>query len=168
MKLKAIILALFMAAVFTTSCKFYMPEEVPAFDTAEEVMEYVHANIEYEAELDEEDYWQSPQETLELGTGDCEDFCILMMAILKKSGIDSILLILKHNFIDNAYHGAVMIGIGHDPIEDIYDPTEGEILVNRPCTPVGYVPYWYTMSQLGDKKHCVLKLKDNKEKMIKL
>lgn len=32
------------------------------------------------------DYWQNPIETLELGTGDCEDYSILARAVLREMG----------------------------------------------------------------------------------
>ncbi len=33
------------------------------------------------------DYWQTPEETLRLGTGDCEDFSILLCSLLRAYGI---------------------------------------------------------------------------------
>ncbi len=46
--------------------------------------QWVRDNIEYLAETG--DYWQSPTETLELGTGDCEDHSILLASIITALG----------------------------------------------------------------------------------
>ncbi|NWF77588.1 MAG: transglutaminase domain-containing protein [Chloroflexi bacterium] len=35
------------------------------------------------------DHWQTPEETLRLGTGDCEDFSILLCSLLRAYGIDA-------------------------------------------------------------------------------
>ncbi|MFO7996839.1 MAG: transglutaminase-like cysteine peptidase [Dehalococcoidia bacterium] len=58
------------------------------FDT---IRDWVAHNIEYK--LDEDvygviEYWQTPQETLDLRTGDCEDFAILLCTFLRAYGID--------------------------------------------------------------------------------
>lgn len=42
----------------------------------------VNEFITYTPELDEVDNWQSPEETLSSGKGDCEDIAILKMAML--------------------------------------------------------------------------------------
>jgi predicted transglutaminase-like cysteine proteinase len=47
----------------------------------------VNSTIKYSGESAGEDHWQSPRETLQLKTGDCEDFAILKFAILANSGI---------------------------------------------------------------------------------
>jgi len=45
--------------------------------------------IVYKKEEDGEDYWQSPDETRKLGTGDCEDIALLLRDDLKNGGIES-------------------------------------------------------------------------------
>lgn len=50
-----------------------------------EAYEWVRANIEYDLD-GTVDYWQSTSETLELGTGDCEDHAILMASIIGALG----------------------------------------------------------------------------------
>ena len=42
-------------------------------------------DIQYRTDFDK-DYWQSPSETLRLGTGDCEDIAILKFFKLKDAG----------------------------------------------------------------------------------
>jgi hypothetical protein len=59
-------------------------EEVPRFDDMLDATAWVERNIRYENDTDvhgKNDYWQFPQETLELRSGDCEDHAILLMAI---------------------------------------------------------------------------------------
>lgn len=66
--------------VLLLGCEYYTPSSelirTPAitFESMEELQSYVTKNIHYKNEF--KDYWQAPQETLEKGTGDCEDFCI--------------------------------------------------------------------------------------------
>jgi hypothetical protein len=51
-------------------------------------------NIEYIA--DETDYWQLPEETYESRTGDCEDFCIMFMYLMKtKLNLETNLIMIE-------------------------------------------------------------------------
>lgn len=43
---------------------------------------WVNKNVEYKREDEYKDYWQSPSETIEIMTGDCEDIAILKAYIL--------------------------------------------------------------------------------------
>jgi hypothetical protein len=43
---------------------------------------WVVLNIRYQAEPARQDYWQTPTETLSNGTGDCEDFAILLCSLV--------------------------------------------------------------------------------------
>lgn len=53
---------------------------------------------------DEHDYWQTANETLKLGTGDCEDYAILKYRLLIESGVDPSIIF----FVIGKYSG-----IGH-------------------------------------------------------
>ena len=50
---------------------------------------WVYSHIEYvpdDKSHGVEDYWQTPAETIALGTGDCEDFAILLVSLLRAYG----------------------------------------------------------------------------------
>jgi len=64
--------------------------------TQEDILEWVSDNITYKEDLDTwgvGDYWQTPEETMILRTGDCEDFTVLAMALLYSVGIYSELVL---------------------------------------------------------------------------
>ena len=56
-------------------------------DLLERVNIQVNRDIKYQSELQGQDYWQTPAETMKKGSGDCEDFALLKMYTLKQSGI---------------------------------------------------------------------------------
>jgi hypothetical protein len=67
------------------------PPYQPSQDGFGLIRDWVAYNIDYV--LDEEqwgvdDYWQTPEETLSLRTGDCEDFAILLCTLLRAYGIN--------------------------------------------------------------------------------
>lgn len=45
---------------------------------------YIDKNVDFEKELDNEDYWQTPEETIAKKAGDCED-AVLLFAYLNRS-----------------------------------------------------------------------------------
>jgi predicted transglutaminase-like cysteine proteinase len=59
-----------------------------AFD---DIRNWVADNIAYKPDKEQwgKDYWQTPEETLFCGTGDCEDFSILLCSLLRAYGIDA-------------------------------------------------------------------------------
>jgi len=59
-------------------------------DGFDAIRDWVAANIEYKSDKEQwgvEEYWQTPDETLSLHTGDCEDFAILLCTLLRAYGI---------------------------------------------------------------------------------
>lgn len=48
--------------------------------------DFVHQNVTYQAEPEGQDRWQSPAETLQLMTGDCEDYTLLLAALVTALG----------------------------------------------------------------------------------
>lgn len=56
-----------------------------------EIREWVAANIEYRDDDETHgtsEHWQLPRETLSIGTGDCEDFSILLTTLYRAKGWD--------------------------------------------------------------------------------
>ncbi|MEM4202644.1 MAG: PKD domain-containing protein [Candidatus Methanomethylicaceae archaeon] len=56
-----------------------------------ELREWVSTNIKYKDDYEAHgisEYYQLPRETLALGTGDCEDFAILLCSLLRANGYD--------------------------------------------------------------------------------
>jgi hypothetical protein len=67
-----------------------------AINHPNDAMYYLYTNITNKDES--KDYWQLPEETYQLKTGDCEDFCILFMFLLKtKLNLDTNLIMIKNS-----------------------------------------------------------------------
>lgn len=49
----------------------------------------VNSEIEYKAEAEKQDHWQTVEETFELGTGDCEDYALAKYELLRQQGVKS-------------------------------------------------------------------------------
>jgi len=62
-----------------------------AYDGFEALRQWVWAHVFYrfDSEIYGKDYWQLPAETLALGTGDCEDFAILLCTLLRAYGVSA-------------------------------------------------------------------------------
>ncbi|MBA7616246.1 hypothetical protein ES703_23542 [subsurface metagenome] len=61
-----------------------------AYSDFEALRQWVATNINYvhdDASHGENEYWQLPAETLSLGTGDCEDYAILLCTLLRAYGV---------------------------------------------------------------------------------
>jgi predicted transglutaminase-like cysteine proteinase len=70
-------------AIFSTGWKKH-------YNDLDALREWVATNISYKddrANFGVNDYWQFPVETLERGSGDCEDFAILLCALLRAYGV---------------------------------------------------------------------------------
>ena len=60
--------------------------------------DWLSKNITYK--YDKEDYWQSPKETVKLGTADCEDYALLSRYILRKLGYKSYIIAVEYKNSD--------------------------------------------------------------------
>ena len=70
-------------------------DALPKFKNAREIMKWVKANIKYKSDLKlhgERNYWQTPEETVALRAGDCEDYAFLVQALLKRINIESFVI----------------------------------------------------------------------------
>lgn len=78
--------------------------------------DWVGNSITYKYDSDthgSNDYWQLPKETVELKSGDCEDFAILLCSLLRTDGWspnDVYVVLGKNN--NNQYHAWVKINLG--------------------------------------------------------
>jgi len=57
----------------------------------DDIRDWVATNLDYMSDEKRwgRDYWQTPEETLTYGTGDCEDLAILLCSLLRTYGIDA-------------------------------------------------------------------------------
>jgi hypothetical protein len=73
---------------------------------------WMNKYIDYKADLDnfKLDDWQSPQETIRKGTGDCEDFAILWMYFIKRDfNIETEMILGVHKDIMKNHYWAESI-----------------------------------------------------------
>ncbi len=67
----------------------------PQLTTPEAIARYLWRNFRFESDQSQfgrEEHWQSPEEFLNNGKGDCEDFALFAQKILKMNGIKSFML----------------------------------------------------------------------------
>jgi len=88
-----------ITGILLLSCEISMPPQAIDFN---DIHTWVVSNIAYKADVYDE--WQSPHETIKLGTGDCEDSAILLSAMCGEIGISTSLLII---WMTDMYHMVV-------------------------------------------------------------
>jgi len=94
MKIKTLIILTGTILFFNCPLTFF----VGKVSSIEEAIDIVVNDIKYADDIDVHwttDYWQTPEETWTLQTGDCEDKALLLMYYLKTLGIDSSMIIAK-------------------------------------------------------------------------
>ncbi|MBU0824062.1 MAG: transglutaminase-like cysteine peptidase [Alphaproteobacteria bacterium] len=83
-------------------------------DTLDRVNRWVNRRIVYIADENNDrqrDYWATADETVARGSGDCEDFAILKMHMLRAAGIDEdrMKLVLLRDLAINADHALLLV-----------------------------------------------------------
>ncbi len=79
-----------------------------------EIRDWVANNIDYAYDSEVHgvpEYWQFPNETLMLGTGDCEDFSILLCSLLRADGWDEQEAYVVIGAKDRQYHGWLQLDV---------------------------------------------------------
>jgi hypothetical protein len=107
-------------------CSFITPEDKNVVELKNKILkdktvvtpdwialrDWVGHNIQYRSDLEihgEDDFWQFPNETIQLKTGDCEDFSILLCSLFRADGWSpdkTYVIVGEHN---NQYHAWVRV-----------------------------------------------------------
>lgn len=90
--MKKFVFALLLFMMFSSCCVDKelecafddIPQEVFELKNEEQIVYWVYKNIKYIDDKKGRDKWQTPEETLLLKTGDCEDMTILTMYLIHK------------------------------------------------------------------------------------
>lgn len=125
---------------------FDINKDIEDIHTVDQALEYAHEYIRYTPDKEihgVEEYWQLPEETMFLKTGDCDDYAIFLLYILKeKLGIDCELITVKRKNTP-VYHA--LVHITTDRYRRFLDPTNwsyrrfGELLKKyRFCSVIPY------------------------------
>jgi len=96
-----------------------LPEDLRS---PEEILGWIGRNIRYQPESPsgQGDYWQTPEETLSRGSGDCEDLSLLFMFLCRRLlAVEPRLLVVADHLQSAHNHTIVAVG------DAWYDPTEG-------------------------------------------
>lgn len=104
--MKTLLITMMLICVSTFSCGAQELGSVPStVRTPEQIVNWFSSEFEYQMKMP--DRPQSPEETLELRSGDCDDFAALAKAILEEQGIKSDIIIIKYRGL-NIMHAICM------------------------------------------------------------
>lgn len=81
-----------------------------------ELRDWVSKNVEYTSDNVTHgvaEYWQFPNETLTLGTGDCEDYSILLCSLLRANGWDPEEVYVVVGVKNGMYHAWVRLNVDY-------------------------------------------------------
>lgn len=112
--------------------------------------------IQNKKELYNNDFWQSPEETKILKTGDCEDKAIYLHNLLKKNQIPSQLCIGFHNLVisGRTMHAWIEVEMIHGTY--ILDPAFSVIIKRSILPETSYAPVfgdYYIYKKIKNFKH---------------
>jgi hypothetical protein len=68
------------------------PPYEPSKEGFDNIRDWAAIHIDYMSDENRwgtDDYWQTAEETLSMGTGDCEDFSVLLCSLFRAYGIDA-------------------------------------------------------------------------------
>jgi hypothetical protein len=106
-----------------------LQKEAVAFNDFEKLRDWVSSYISYQSDQDVygvSEYWQLPAETLELRTGDCEDFAILLCSLLRAYGVPSDMVYVALGFEEGQTRGhAYLVEKWYQGIWRITEPQAG-------------------------------------------
>ncbi len=108
--------------------------------------EWVRRNIQYVA--DPQDYWQGANETLSLGTGDCEDQAILLASLIGELGGNA-----RLNIIDGHAFPKVFIGDNASMVPSVRESIASYYWVNATDLRLTYfideIGIWLVIDPVG-------------------
>lgn len=96
--MKQFILVVFVVCIFTSCEQFTSSDQLirkPSitFNSLAQLRSYTVSTLHYISE--DVDRWQAPQETIEKGGGDCEDFCLFVGYFARELGYDVYLVAIE-------------------------------------------------------------------------
>jgi transglutaminase-like putative cysteine protease len=105
-----------------------LQREAVAFNDFERLRDWVSSHISYKFDKDVHgvsDYWQYPEETLKLRTGDCEDFAIVLCSLLRAYGVPANQVYVAAGVSkDKTYH-AYLVEKWYQGIWNVIEPQAG-------------------------------------------
>lgn len=119
-----------------------------SLDTPEKLGQYLQTHIQYAPEPKEEDHWQTPEETIRRGKGDCEDYALLAERILNNQGKNAHVV---SNLRDHA--SCVWIKKRPDGRYDGYNFDDAGMDKNGKAGEWIRRPYWDTSPLSADEGH---------------
>ena len=119
------------------------------YEKVRKYLKDIYTSIRYVPEPEGVDYWQLPEETVALGSGDCEDMAILLYVRLKQEGVTPLRLCIgKHSTSAALMHAWVLWSDGDR--QYILDPSVSDTPLLTTRVPRDhYIPYY---SYDGDRK----------------
>lgn len=95
-------------------------------------VEMAQSLVHYKPE--QADHWQTPEETLELGTGDCEDWCLFIRALLLNGGIPpaKLWLLVCRDLVANMDHALLWTPIRFCDVRAFAPLTHDKFIDYRP------------------------------------
>lgn len=114
----------------------YSHEDFETLVSVVDIQLYLASNFTYVSEGSGLDYWQTPEETMAIQTGDCEDFVILFMNIYYFVFEEESSFVLTYKGVrDIEEGGTINHALVETPNGDIY---EARILGKRTTATIGY------------------------------